>query len=576
MPPSDKLGELLVREKMISLQQLQKAQDEARKTGERAGEILVRDGHLPEQRYLEFLQKIHNTPAIDLKEQEIDPEIIKLIPKELAQKHCVCPINRAGGSIVVAMADPHNLNAIDDIKFLTGYAVEVILATEAAIKAAITKYYGGGNGTATDSAGEYGAIMDAFKEEGVEFVEGADDSENIGDMQKASEAAPIVRLVNAVLIDAIDKTASDIHTETYEKEFRIRLRIDGELYTVLKPPYKIRQAVVSRLKIMANLDIAERRIPQDGRIKIRLKDGREMDFRVSVLPCNYGEKVVMRLLDKGNLQLDMTKLGFEKEQLDQFRAAIEMPYGMVLVTGPTGSGKTTTLYSALSELNKSTVNIMTAEDPVEYNIEGLNQIQMHDEIGLTFASALRSFLRQDPNVILVGEIRDLETAEIAVKAALTGQLVVSTLHTNDAPSSITRLVNMGIEPFLVASSLNLIQAQRLVRKACVQCKKPVKVEVDEMVSLGMKREEAEKAQPMKGEGCEKCGGTGYKGRLGLYEILPITEDVRNAIVSGLSDIEIKHVAVQRGMKTLRQSALSKLAAGITTVEEVVGVTLADE
>jgi type IV pilus assembly protein PilB len=576
MPPSDKLGELLVREKMISLQQLQKAQDEARKTGERAGEILVRDGHLPEERYLEFLQKIHNAPVIDLKEHEIDPEIIKLIPKELAQKHGVCPVNRAGGSIVVAMADPHNLHAIDDIKFLTGYAVEVIIATEAAIKAAIAKYYGGGNGATTDASGEYGAIMDAFKQEGVEFVEGAEDMESIGDMQKASEAAPIVKLVNAVLIDAIDKKASDIHTETYEKEFRIRLRIDGELYTVLRPPYKIRQAVVSRLKIMANLDIAERRIPQDGRIKIRLKDGREMDFRVSVLPCNFGEKVVMRLLDKSNLQLDMTKLGFEPEQLDQFRAAIEMPYGMVLVTGPTGSGKTTTLYSALSELNKSTVNIMTAEDPVEYNIEGLNQIQMHDEIGLTFASALRSFLRQDPNVILVGEIRDLETAEIAVKAALTGQLVVSTLHTNDAPSSITRLINMGIEPFLVASSLNLIQAQRLVRKACVQCKKPVKIEIDELLSLGMKPEDAEKAQPTKGEGCEKCGGTGYKGRLGLYEILPITEDIRNAIVSGLSDIEIKHLAVQRGMKTLRQSALTKLAAGITTVEEVVGVTLADE
>jgi type IV pilus assembly protein PilB len=477
---------------------------------------------------------------------------------------------------MVAMVDPHNLHAIDDIKFLTGYSVEVVLATEDAIKEAINKHYSGSHSNAQQTAEEYENILGTFREDGVELAGEDDDSLNLGELQRASEAAPIIKLVNAVLIDAIDKKASDIHTEVYEKEFRIRLRIDGELFEVLKPPYKVRNAVISRLKIMANMDIAERRIPQDGRIKIRLKVGREMDFRVSCLPCTFGEKIVLRLLDKGNLQLDMTKLGFEVEQLKHFRDAIDMPYGMVLVTGPTGSGKTTTLYSALSELNKSEVNILTAEDPVEYNIEGLNQIQMHEEIGLTFSHALRSFLRQDPNVILVGEIRDLETAEIAVKSALTGQLVLSTLHTNDAASSITRLVNMGIEPFLVASSLNIIQAQRLVRKVCTACKKPVKVPIEELISLGLKEEDAQKATPMKGDGCERCGGTGYKGRLGLYEVLPITEDVRNAIVSGMSDIEIKHLAMQRGMKSLRQSALTKMSQGITTVEEVVGVTLADE
>jgi len=379
-----------------------------------------------------------------------------------------------------------------------------------------------------------------------------------------------------VMPDSINRKASDIHVEIYEKEFRIRLRIDGELYDIINPPYKFRNAVVSRLKVMASLDIAERRIPQDGRIKFRLKDGREFDCRVSVLPCAFGEKVVLRILDKGNLQLDMTKLGFEKEQLKDFRDAIDMPYGMILVTGPTGSGKTTTLYSALAELNKPTINIMTAEDPVEYNIEGLNQIQMHEDIGLTFSTTLRAFMRQDPNVILVGEIRDLETAEIAVKAALTGQLVFSTLHTNDACSSITRLINMGVEPFLVATSVNVIQAQRLIRKVCSSCGRPVKVHIDELMALGMRRDEAAKANLMKGAGCQKCGGTGYKGRLGIYEVLPINDEIRNAIITGMSDIEIKEIAVNKGMKTLRQSALSKLAGGVTTIEEVVGVTLADE
>ena len=571
MGSQDKLGELLVREKLISLDQLKRAKDSQNKSGDRLGSILVKEGFIKEQEYTNFLSKIYKTPAVDLSELELDPEISKLIPRDVCDKHCIIPINRAGNSIVVAMADPSNMYAIDDIKFLTGYNVEPVIASEIAIKGAIDKVFG------TIEKQKQEGEMNSVMEELVAEI-GGDDEEEMDtiDLEKASSAKPIIRLVNQILIDAIDRKASDIHVECYEKEFRVRFRVDGDLVEVVKPPMKVKMGLISRLKIMANLDIAEHRIPQDGRIKIKIKDGREMDFRVSVLPCVFGEKVVMRLLDKSNLQLDMTKLGFEEEQLKQFKEAIYQPYGMVLVTGPTGSGKTTTLYSALAELNKTTVNIMTAEDPVEYNIEGLNQIQMHEEIGLTFASALRSFLRQDPNVILVGEIRDLETAEIAIKAALTGQLVVSTLHTNDAPSSITRLINMGIEPFLVASSLNLIQAQRLVRTICKNCKEPVEVDKKYMIELGLTKEEAEAATPMKGKGCEKCRGTGYKGRIGIYEILPITEDIRNAIIAGMSDIEIKHIAMKKGMKSLRQSALLKMAKGVTTVEEVVAVTLADE
>lgn len=571
MGSQDKLGELLVREKLISLDQLKKAKDSQGKSGDRLGAILVKEGFIKEQEYTNFLSKIYKTPAVELSEIEIDPQIAKLIPREICDKHCIIPINRAANSIIVAMADPSNMYVIDDIKFLTGYNVEPVIASDVAIKDAINKVFG--SLEKEKQEGELTRAIDSLIEE-----IGSDEEEEIEtiDLEKASQSKPIIRLVNQILMDAIERKASDIHVECYEKEFRIRFRTDGDLVEVVKPPMKVKMGLISRLKIMANLDIAEHRIPQDGRIKIKIKDGREMDFRVSVLPCVFGEKVVMRLLDKSNLQLDMTKLGFEDDQLKQFKEAIYQPYGMVLVTGPTGSGKTTTLYSALAELNKATVNIMTAEDPVEYNIEGLNQIQMHEEIGLTFASALRSFLRQDPNIILVGEIRDLETAEIAIKAALTGQLVVSTLHTNDAPSSITRLINMGIEPFLVASSLNLIQAQRLVRTICKNCKEPTEVDKKYMIELGLSKEEAEKATPMKGKGCDICRGTGYKGRIGIYEILPITEDIRNAVIAGMSDIEIKHIAVKKGMKTLRQSALLKMAKGVTTIEEVVAVTLADE
>lgn len=572
---AERLGELLVRDKLISADQLGKAIEAQRSSGGKLGAHLTKLGFIKEEELLAFLSKQYGVPAIDLREFEIDPDVIKLVPKEVALKHQIIPINRAGSTLVIATSDPSNIFALDDIKFITNYNVEPVVASEEAIKEALVKSYGeegaGGNG------GEMGVavddVMKEFDDEGYEVV--GEGEEDIAGGAKGAQEAPIIKLVNLVLTEAIKKNCSDIHVEVYEREFRIRLRLDGELFEFMKPPFKIRNAVISRLKIMADLDIAERRLPQDGRIKIRAA-GKEMDFRVSVLPCVYGEKVVMRLLDKSNLQLDMTKLGFEEEQLRIFKEGIAQPYGMVLVTGPTGSGKTTTLYSALSELNKSTTNIITAEDPVEYNIEGLNQVQMQDEIGLNFATALRSFLRQDPNVILVGEIRDFETAEIAIKAALTGQLVLSTLHTNDAASSITRLINMGIEPFLVSSSLNIIQAQRLVRKVCQNCKEPEDVPVETLVEMGMSGEDAEGTTPYKGKGCSTCGNSGYKGRLAIYEILPINEEVRNCIISGMSDLEIKKLATGKGMKSLRQSALYKMKQGITTVDEVVAVTMADE
>jgi len=570
---AEKLGELLVRDKLISPDQLKKAIEQQKMTGGRLGTQLTKLGYIGEEELLSFLSKQYGVPAIDLKEFDIEPEVIKAVPREVALKHLVIPVNRAGSTLVVATSDPSNIFALDDIKFITNYNIEPVVASEDSIREALNKYYGdsGSTGGAVDVA--VGDVMKEFSDEGYEVVgEGEDD---IAEAAKGAEEAPVIKLVNLVLTEAIKRNVSDIHVECYEKEFRIRLRLDGELFEFMKPPLRIKNAVISRLKIMAELDIAERRLPQDGRIKIRAA-GKEMDFRVSVLPCVYGEKVVMRLLDKSNLQLDMTKLGFEEEQLKQFKDGIYQPYGMVLVTGPTGSGKTTTLYSALSELNKATTNIITAEDPVEYNIEGLNQVQMQEEIGLNFATALRSFLRQDPNVILVGEIRDFETAEIAIKAALTGQLVLSTLHTNDAPSSITRLINMGIEPFLVSSSLNLIQAQRLVRKVCQNCREPENVPIETLVELGIPKDEAEQVSPQKGKGCSVCGNTGYKGRIAVYEILPITEEVRNCIISGMSDLEIKRLAMSRGMKTLRQSALYKMAQGVTSVDEVVAVTMADE
>ncbi len=562
------LGELLVRESMISVEQLQEAQSETRRSGVRLGASLVKLGMLEEGKLLEFLSRQYHVPSINLDDFEIDPDVIKLLPQDVAIKHQVVPVHKAGPSLVVAMADPSNIFAIDDIKFLSGYNVEVVVANESQVARAIERYYQGNVAASLD------AVMREFDEEEIEF----DVDENaidIHDLEKSAEDAPVVKLVNLILIDAIKKGVSDIHVESYEKSFRVRYRIDGALYEVMSPPPKLRDAVISRLKIMSSLDIAERRLPQDGRIKLKLGKGREMDFRVSVLPTLFGEKVVLRLLDKSNLQLDMTKLGFEQDALDSFQHGIHQPYGMVLVTGPTGSGKTTTLYSALSELNQTTENISTAEDPVEFNLNGINQVQMHDDIGLNFASALRSFLRQDPDIIMVGEIRDFETAEIAIKAALTGHLVLSTLHTNDAPSTVSRLLNMGVEPFLITASLNAVVAQRLCRRICEECKVDVTVNPQTLIDLQMSPDQIETAQVKRGEGCHTCSETGYKGRVAVYEVMTMHDELKEMLLNGASTAELKSEAIRLGMRTLRQSAIRKMLEGMTTADEVARVSAAD-
>ncbi len=566
---SGRLGELLVRENLISLQQLQKAQDEQRKTGGRIGSLLVRQGAIADHDLTNFLSKQYGVPAISLKDFDVDEEVLKLIPKATAEKHQIVPVNRAGSSLIVAMADPSNIFAIDDIKFLTGYNVEVVVASDQAIKEAIDKYY-------AEKGPDLDEVMQGFDDSEVAIVETDGDDVNAVDLEQSAGEAPVVKLVNLILLDAIKKGASDIHVEPYEKDFRVRFRIDGVLYEVMKPPMKLRAAIISRLKIMSELDISERRLPQDGRIKLKLGKGKEMDFRVSICPTLFGEKVVMRLLDKSNLQLDMTKLGFEEQQLKDFLEAIDRPYGMVLVTGPTGSGKTTTLYSALSKLNEVAWNISTAEDPVEFNFFGINQVQMHEDIGLNFAAALRSFLRQDPDIIMVGEIRDFETAEIGVKAALTGHLVLSTLHTNDAPGTISRLLNMGIEPFLVTASLNAIVAQRLCRKLCQECKKPVQLEDQALLDAGFAAEDIGTFQAFEPGGCKACNDRGYKGRVAVYEVMPLWDGLKELIIQGSSTAELKQEAIRLGFRTLRMSALHKVKIGMTTLAEAVGNTAPDK
>ncbi len=566
---SGRLGELLVRENLISLQQLQKAQDEQRKTGGRLGSLLVRHGAIAEHDLTSFLSKQYGVPAISLKDFDIDDEVLKLIPKGTAEKHQVVPVNRAGSSLIVAMSDPSNIFAVDDIKFLTGYNVEVVVASEQAIKEAIEKYY-------SEKGPDLDEVMQGFDDSEVAVIEADADDMNTVDLEKSAEEAPVVKLVNLILLDAIKKGASDIHVEPYEKDFRVRFRIDGVLYEVMKPPMKLRNAMISRLKIMSELDISERRLPQDGRIKLKLGKGKEMDFRVSICPTLFGEKVVMRLLDKSNLQLDMTKLGFEEGQLKEFLDAIDRPYGMVLVTGPTGSGKTTTLYSALSKLNEVAWNISTAEDPVEFNFFGINQVQMHEDIGLNFAAALRSFLRQDPDIIMVGEIRDFETAEIGVKAALTGHLVLSTLHTNDAPGTVSRLLNMGIEPFLVTASLNAIVAQRLCRKLCQECKKPAEVEDQALLDAGFAAEEIGTFQAFGPGGCKACNDRGYKGRIAVYEVMPLWDGLKELVIQGCSAAELKQEAIRLGFRSLRMCALAKVKAGMTSLAEAIGNTAPDK
>ena len=574
-----KLGELLLRSQIVTGAQLEAARNEQRKTGGRLSGQLTKLGYVREQDMTNFLSRQFGVPSVHLDEvQEIGEDLLKLIPRDKAVKHSCLPINRVGQTLVVAMSDPTDMFAIDDLKFMTGYNIEVVVAGEQAILGAIDRFYAKKASPNAQNEGaddfDFAGGIDEFDLDDVEFGD-EEESVNAVDLQNMAEEAPVVRLVNAILIDAIRNNASDIHLEPYEKSMRVRFRIDGVLKEVMRPPLKLRNAIVSRIKIMSNLDIAERRLPQDGRIKLKLGHGREMDFRVSVLPCLFGEKVVMRLLDKSNLQLDMTKLGFEPRALTDFKEAIHRPYGMVLVTGPTGSGKTTTLYSALSELNTVTENISTAEDPVEFNLMGINQVQMHDAIGLNFAAALRSFLRQDPDIIMVGEIRDFETAEIAVKSALTGHMVLSTLHTNDAPSTISRLLNMGIEPFLVTSSVNLILAQRLARKLCPFCRKQAVVDAETLRNAQVPEDKIPTAQVYEpGPGCDKCNN-GFKGRIALYEVMVFGEELRNAVLQGWSTAELKAEAIRLGMQTLRMAGINKVLEGTTSLTEVCRVTAPD-
>jgi type IV pilus assembly protein PilB len=595
-----RIGELLLKEKLITAEQLQQALSQQKSNGGKLGYNLVKMGFVKDEQITSLLSKQYGVPAISLAQFKIDPTIVKLVPTETARKYQMIPLSRSGSTLTIAMTDPTNVFAMDDIKFMTGYTVEPVVASEVAITDAIEKYYPSGKpgagGAAAGKGGKPGAPGSPtgstleMASRGLEELQAslgggdADGVEVLEEMQEISaealarqgEDAPVVRLVNVVLMSAIQKGASDIHIEPYEKELRVRYRIDGILYNIMAPPMKFRDAIVSRVKIMSKLDIAEKRLPQDGRIKIRYNESgepKEIDFRVSVLPTLFGEKIVLRLLDKDKLMLDMTKLGFESESLVKFEEAIARPWGMVLVTGPTGSGKTNTLYSSIAKINTPETNIMTAEDPVEFNLAGINQVQVKENIGLNFAAALRSFLRQDPNIILVGEIRDFETAEIAVKAALTGHLVLSTLHTNDAPSTINRLMNMGIEPFLVASSVHLICAQRLVRRVCSNCKEPNPMAPAALMQAGFNEEDANSVTPYKGAGCDTCNSTGYKGRVGLYEVMAIAEELRELILVGASGIELRRKAVDEGMLTLRMSGLRKVKDGVTTVEEVVRETV---
>ena len=563
---SDRLGEILLRDGLLSREQLGQALAEQKATKHRLGYVVVKLGLVPELAVTKVLARQHRMPAVDLSRFEVDPKIVKMVPADLAVKHLVLPLKKEGRTLTVAMADPTNLGVIDDLKFVTRYDIFPVIAGEYTLRTAIDKHY-------EQVDAQLDSLLKEIGEEGageeLELLQEQEEQEAAG--AAMADDAPVVKLINAILTDAVKRGASDIHVEAFEHELRVRYRIDGALQEVMKPPLKLKAALTSRIKIMSALNIAERRVPQDGRIRLKMGK-RVIDFRVSTLPVLFGEKIVMRILDKGNLTLDLSKFGFEPKAEADLMKAILNPYGMVLVTGPTGSGKTTTLYSALSRVNQIEVNIMTAEDPVEYNLMGINQVAVRAEIGMTFAAALRAFLRQDPNIIMVGEIRDIETGSIAIKAALTGHLVLSTLHTNDAPSTITRMVDMGIEPFNVSSAVNLIVAQRLVRRICKECKAETKYSADELKALGTTEKEWEGIAFWKGKGCDLCGGTGYKGRAGLYEVMALSPELRRMILRGASTAELQNQAVSEGMLTLRMDGLMKIRKGVTTLEEVVKET----
>lgn len=560
---SDRLGDMLIRENLLTREQLAQALQEQRSGGFRLGYILVKLGLVSETEVTKVLARQYHMPAVDLARFEVDPRIIKLIPADFATRHTVLPLKREGRTLTIAMAEPSNNGLVEDLKFITRYDLFPVIAGEYTLRALIEKHYESGDQ-------ELQSILKDM--EGLDTeVEVVEEREDDAVTQAQIDDAPVVKLINGLLTDAVRRGASDIHIEPFEHELRVRYRIDGALLEVMKPPLKMKAALTSRVKILSQLNIAERRVPQDGRLKLKM-GRRVIDFRVSTLPVLFGEKIVMRILDKGNLTLDLTKFGFEKKAEDDLMRAILNPYGMVLVTGPTGSGKTTTLYSALSRINTPEVNIMTAEDPVEYNLMGINQVLVRTEIGLTFAAALKAFLRQDPNIIMIGEIRDLETGGIAIKAALTGHLVLSTLHTNDAPSTITRMIDMGIEAFNVASAVNLVVAQRLVRRICKDCKEPATYTDEELQPLGFSMEEAREIPFMKGTGCDTCGGTGYKGRAGLYEVMDMSPEVRRMILRGASVAELQEQAVVEGMLTLRMDGIVKIRKGVTTLEEVIKET----
>jgi type IV pilus assembly protein PilB len=564
--PADRIGDQLIHEGLVTREQLSKALDDARNGGNRLGYSLVKLGFLSEQDLVRALARQHRIPAVDLERVKLDPRILKLVPPEIAVKHQVLPLRRVGRTLTVAMANPTDLGVLDDLKFVTRLDIEPVIAGDFSLRKIIEKEYEASDERIND-------LLKQIEQEEIEVVDDREEEMNVSALAAAVDEAPVVKLINGILTDAVQRGASDIHFECYEKDVRVRYRIDGVLHEIMRPPPKMKAALISRFKILSDLNIAERRVPQDGRIKLRLGK-RVIDFRVSTLPTLFGEKIVLRILDKGNLTLDLEKFGMEERAEKNFMRAIMNPYGMVLVTGPTGSGKTTTLYSALSKINSPEVNIMTAEDPVEYNLHGINQVQVRTDIGMTFAAALKAFLRQDPNIIMVGEIRDLETGSIAIKAALTGHLVLSTLHTNDAPSTITRMIDMGIEPFNVASAVNLITAQRLLRRICGNCKESTTYPEEFLRGAGLTDQEIDEASFFKGAGCETCGGTGYKGRAGLYEVMAMSPALRRMVLQGASTADLQKQAIEEGMLTLRMDGLLKMRKGVTTLEEVIKETAA--